>query len=344
MADLLSSLKITDKLGNGHFGEVFRGSDDVHPQLAVKVIRPKGTDTPERWEQRKADLIKEGSNLQKAAHEHVVQVHYINKAPTEDAIYLAMELCDGGSLQDRYEAGPMTSGEVHKIATHVCHGLGSLHHREMLHRDLKPGNILVDKKGTVKLGDFGLVTDDLLLGYANIEGYIYVDHLAPEAYTSGLASHKTDYWALGMTLYRLLHGDRWYRSSLAPKYSVRDGGYAERLVWLPHVSRKWRRLIRAMLNDDPDSRLCTAKLALNALADMATELSWECAFEDNTITWTRLKGDRRIEVVLSSSGKLASWTATSYPVGAGTKKLLGSSGGLVSKAVADRSLRKFFGS
>lgn len=165
MADLLSSLKITDKLGSGHFGEVFRGSDDVRPQLAVKVIRSKANDTPERWEQRKANLIKEGSNLQKAAHEHVVQVHYINKAPTEDAIYLAMELCEGGSLQGQYDAGPMTSGEVHKIATHVCHGLGSLHQGDMLHRDLKPGNILVDKKGTVKLGDFGLVTDDLLLRY-----------------------------------------------------------------------------------------------------------------------------------------------------------------------------------
>jgi len=343
MTDLLSNLKISDKLGNGHFGEVFLGSDDVHPQLAVKVIRPKATDTPERWEQRKADLIKEGANLKKAAHEHVVQVHYINRAPSEDAIYLAMELCEGGSLQGRYEAGPIPSGDVHKIATHVCHGLGSLHSREMLHRDLKPGNILVDKKGTVKLGDFGLVTDDLLLGYSDIEGYIYVDHLAPEAYESGLATQKTDYWALGMTLYRLLHGDRWYRLSPAPKHSVRDGGYANRLAWLAHVSSKWRRLIRAMLNDDPAGRLSTSKQALNALADIATELSWQCTFGAGKITWERFKGERRIEVVLSSSGKLASWTATSYPVGAGTKKLMDSSGGLVARAAAEKSLRKFFG-
>lgn len=343
MADLLSSLEVTDKLGHGHFGEVFLGSDNVHPELAVKIIRPKTSDTPERWEKRKADLIKEGSNLKKAAHDHVVQVFYINKAPSEDAIYLAMELCHGGSLQDRYKSGPMPSSEVHKIATHVCHGLGSLHHRDMLHRDLKPGNILIDKKGTVKLGDFGLVTDDLFLGYADIEGYVYVDHLAPEAYASGLASHRTDFWALGMTLYRLLHGDRWYRLSPAPKHSVKDGGYANRLTWLPHISGKWRRLIRAMLNDDPDSRLCTSRQALNALADMVSDISWDCTLDVNKIVWSRLRGDRRIEVVHTTSGKLASWTATSYPVGTGGKKLLGSSGGLVAKAVAEKSLRKFFG-
>jgi eukaryotic-like serine/threonine-protein kinase len=343
MTDFLSSLKITDKLGNGHFGEVFLGSDDVHPELAVKMIRPKSSDSPERWEQRKSDLVKEGSNLKKAAHDHVVQVHYINRAPSEDAIYLAMELCEGGSLQARYEAGPMTSGEVHKVATHVCHGLGSLHHRDMLHRDLKPGNILVDKKGTVKLGDFGLVTDDLFAGYADLEGYIYVDHQAPEAFATGLASQKTDYWALGMTLYRLLHGDAWYRASPLPRHSVMDGGHADKLTWLPHVSGKWRRLIRAMLNDDPNGRLSTSKEALNALADIATEISWECSHSTDKITWTRSKGDRRIEVVFAFLGKLASWTATSYPLTAGGKKLLDSSGGLVSKVVAERSLRKFFG-
>lgn len=342
MSDLLSSLQITTKLGNGHFGEVFLGKDDVHPQLAVKVIRPKHTDTAAKWEKRKADLVMEGANLKKAAHEHVVQVYYINTAPSEDAIYLAMELCQG-SLQAQYDAGPMTAVEVHRIATHVCHGLGALHQRNMLHRDLKPGNILIDLKGTVKLGDFGLVTDDLLLGYADIEGYIYVDHLAPEAFNTGLASSKTDYWALGMTLYRLLHGDRWYRDCPSRRYSVQDGGYANRLTWLPHVSARWRRLIRAMLNDDPVLRMCTSKGALNALAEMATELSWECQIEDSGIVWKRLKGDRRIEVVLHTVGKLASWTATSYPTGVGTKKLLDSSGGLVAKAAADRTLRKFFG-
>jgi len=343
MTELISSLKISRKLGNGHFGEVFLGSDDIHNELAVKVIRPKNDDTPERWAKRQDDLIKEGGNLKKAEHPNVVRVHYINKAPTEDAIYLAMELCHGGSLQAPYESGPLAVPYVQLIATHICQGLSLLHSRGMLHRDLKPGNILVDKDGTIKLGDFGLVADDLLLGYANIEGYIYLDHLAPEAYMTGQASVATDFWAFGMTLYRLLHGDAWYQASPSPRHSVRDGGHADKLVWLHHIPSKWRRLVRSMLVDDPSDRLTSCKDALNALAPLADEVSWACQIHDETIIWEREARDRRIEVVLERRGKLSSWTATSYPVGKGSKRSLGTSGGFVAKAAADRSLRSFFG-
>src|SRR5690606_13736635 len=100
----------------------------------------------------------------------------------------------------------------------------------------------VTKNGTVKLGDFGLVTDEMVLGYADL-GYSYTDHLAPESHETGLSSKKSDFWALGMTLYRLLHGDDWYRRSPLPRFSVTDGGYADRLTWLPHISGRWRRLI-----------------------------------------------------------------------------------------------------
>ncbi|MDX0494105.1 protein kinase [Sinorhizobium medicae] len=344
MSEFTSNLKIGPKLGNGHFGDVHLGSDDIHPQLAVKIIRPKETDTPEKWEQRKDNLVKEGANLKKATHDNVVQVFYVNRSATEDAIYLALEFCERGSLQKPYEAGPLASAEVHRIATHVCHGLGSLHDRDMLHRDLKPGNILVSGNGTVKLGDFGLVTDDMVLGYANIEGYAYSDHLAPESYETGLSSKKTDFWALGMTLYRLLHGDEWYKQSPLPRFSVADGGYADRLTWLPHVSGRWRRLVRAMLADDTTTRVATSRRILDALAGIANEVAWECTIDCTDIRWKRESKGRRIEVDLVKNGKLWNWTAMSHPVGKGSRKTLGSSGGPVAKSVADTQLRKFFGS
>lgn len=343
MSNFTSSLKIGQKLGNGHFGEVYLGSDDIHKELAVKVIRPKEEDTAEKWQQRKEALIKEGATLKKATHDNVVQVYYINESSNGDAIYLAMELCERGSLQKAYEAGPLTSSEVHRIATHICHGLGSLHDRDMLHRDLKPGNILVTKKGIVKLGDFGLVTDEMVLGYANIEGYAYSDHLAPESYSTYLSSKKTDFWALGMTLYRLLHGDEWYRQSPLPRYLVADGGYADKLQWLPHVSARWRKLIRAMLADDPNERLATSRKSLDALANIANQIDWDCSLDNSDVHWKRVSKDRRIEVDLVKNGKLWSWTAISHPLGKGAKKTLGSSGGPVAKGVADRQLRSFFG-
>lgn len=94
--------------------------------------------------------MKEGVSLKKATRDNIVQVYYVNRSTTEDAIYLVMELCERGSLQKPCEAGPLPSTEVHRVATQIWHGLGSLHDRDILHRDLKPDNILVTKNGTVK--------------------------------------------------------------------------------------------------------------------------------------------------------------------------------------------------
>lgn len=212
----------------------------------------------------------------------------------------------------------------------------------MLHRDLKPGNILVTKNGVVKLGHFGLVTDEMVLGYADL-GYSYTDHLAPESHETGLSSKKSDFWALETTLYRLLHGDAWYKQGLLPRYSVRDGGYVDRLTWLPHISGKWRRLVRAMLADDTATRLATSRRALDALAVIAGEVAWDCTLDEDSVRWTREIKGRRIEVDLVRQGKLWNWAAVSHPLDKGSKKTLGSSGGPVSKALADSQLRKYFG-
>ncbi|MER9494145.1 serine/threonine protein kinase [Mesorhizobium sp. M0320] len=248
MAEFIANLDIGAKVGNGHFGDVHIGTDAVHGQVAVKILRQKLGETAIAWDARRAGLLAEAASLKKASHKHVVQVHQILETPAKDAIHLVMEYCHGGSLQKAYEAGPISSSEVHKIATEIAHGLCALHERGMIHRDIKPGNILIHRHGHAKLGDFGLVTDDIILGYAAGAGY--ADHLAPEVWHNGQTSTKTDIWATGITLYRLLHGDAWYKLSAAPKHTVRDGGFADSLAWLPHVSPRWRRLIRAMLNDN----------------------------------------------------------------------------------------------
>ncbi len=340
MADLVSALQIGKKLGNGHFGEVHLGEDPVHGPVAVKIYRALPDEDPAKWEARKAALLQEGVNLRKAKHRHVVQVHHIVSSQTDDAVHLVMELCEQGSLQDRYEAGPLPTRDVHAIATDICHGLGALHDREMLHRDIKPGNLLMDGNGVAKLGDFGLVTDDIILGYADVAGYF--DHLAPEVFETGQTSSRLDFWAFGMTLYRLLHGDTWYRSSPAPRYLVRDLGYASRLAWLPHISSRWRRLIRAMLNDDPHGRLATHGKVLDSLAAMAGDICWEYESDGTTGRWRRNTKDRIIEVRLEPSGKKWIWAAVSHPIAKGVKRTLETSGEPVNRATADRGLRTFF--
>lgn len=340
MTDFVSALHIGVKLGNGHFGEVHLGEDPVHGSVAIKIYRALPDEDPAKWAARKAALLQEGVNLRKAKHRHVVQVHYIVNSQTDDAVHLVMELCEQGSLQDRYEAGPLPTRDVHSIATDICHGLGALHDRDMLHRDIKPGNLLMDRAGVAKLGDFGLVTDDIILGYADAAGYF--DHLAPEVFETGQTSSRSDFWALGMTLYRLLHGDAWYRASPAPRYLVSDLGYANRLEWLPHISSRWRRLIRAMLNDAPHGRLATHGRVLDGLAAMAGDICWDYEMVGSVTRWRRNTKDRLIEVTLEGSGKKWAWSAVSHPLTKGVKRALASSGGPVNRAAADKGLRAYF--
>jgi serine/threonine protein kinase len=232
--------------------------------------------------------------------------------------------------------------DVRRVASQVCLGLESLHARNMLHRDIKPGNILISKQNVAQLGDFGLVTDDLVLGYGSAAGYS--DHLPPEVLNGGPTSVKSDIWALGMTLYRLLHGASWYsRLPDNPQFLIPAGGFAASLSWLPHISPKWRRAIRKMMHDDPSQRCPTANAALTALSSVECAPDWNCTVTANEIRWERTANQRRIFVSWKShSARRHEWTAWSEPVRKGKRHTLGHSGGVVSRSEADRGLREFF--
>lgn len=190
------------RISAGHFGEVFLAKDLVHGDVAVKVLERAATESAADWQLRRDGLVKEGQRLKQATHKNVVNVLHVLESETSDAVHLVMEFCSGGSLQAPYEKGPMTLRHVRKVATDVCFGLQALHARGMLHRDIKPGNLLLNSSGITKLGDFGLVTDNIILGYASQAGY--ADHLAPEIWHGSGTSVVTDVWALGVTLYRLI--------------------------------------------------------------------------------------------------------------------------------------------
>jgi serine/threonine-protein kinase len=341
MTKLQSDLEIGPPIGSGYFGEVYKGMDPVHGEVAVKIMRPKPDEDATAWQARKASLLAEGQKLKQATHPNVVQVYHLVKSPTDDAIHLVMELCGGGSLQSAFEKGPMCLTDVRRITTEIALGLHALHSRGMLHRDIKPSNILIDSRGVAKLGDFGLVTDKLVLGYGARAGY--KDHLAPEVYSDHVTSVKTDVWALGMTIYRLLHGQNWYQRSPAPRYSVPDGGFSNQLRWLPHIPKPWRRVIRTALNDNSHLRFKTASDMMNALAKLPTDPDWLCSVAESQITWARQSMSRQINVTLSGDAATRfEWRAWSEPLGEGKRRSLGGSEQKMTQKICEQELSKFF--
>jgi serine/threonine-protein kinase len=343
MSNLTSKLKLGNLIGQGHFGKVFEGDDPVHGKVAVKRIVRKSDDTDEKWEHRKSGAQKEAQHLKKASHRNVVRVHHYCEDTTEDAILYVMDFCEGGSLQKLYDEGPMDVARLRAVATDVSSGLAALHANEMLHRDIKPGNLLVDARGVTMLGDFGLVTDDLVLGYGSVGDYAYADHIAPEVWSGGPTSVKTDLWAIGMTLYRLLHGKAWHEQTAKPAEVVAKGKYADGLTWLPHVPADWRRTLRKLLRDDPHDRHENALALQKAISGLSTQPAWDCSVSAEEIRWERIKRDRRIIVVWKKANpKKTSWRAWSEPLGAGKPRTLGESTAPVSLKIAGRALKEFF--
>jgi eukaryotic-like serine/threonine-protein kinase len=221
MAGVVPELQLGKKLGNGHFGVVYLGQDSVHGRVAVKVLARQPGHSDTEWQAYKAGFLAEAQNLSKATHRNVVQVYHIEESPDGNSIRFCMAFCPGGSLQRAFEAGPMILPVVRKAATEVLMGLNALHARRMLHRDIKPANVLIDAEGVAQMGDFGLVTDDLLLGYGSQAGYS--DHIAHEVWQGAGTSAKSDIWAFGMTLFRLLHGKTWYEEAPNPDTVVPRG-------------------------------------------------------------------------------------------------------------------------
>jgi len=338
---LVSNLAQGPRIGAGHYGEVYLAIDDVHGEVAVKVLTRLPEEDDSAWSQRRDGLLREARHLAAATHRNVVQVYQFLADDDGESIRFSMRLCRGGSLQDRFESGPMNLAAVRKVATEVTFGLQALHQRGMLHRDIKPANMLLDEHGVALLSDFGWVTDDIRFGYARAGGYL--DHIAYESWHSGASSVRTDIWALGMTLYRLLHGQKWYERQGTPRERIRNGGFVDTLIWLPHVPAKWKRVIRRMLNDDPAARFQNCEQLLAAFADLPVEPDWECCVEDDRIHWSRTARARRHQVEWSTqSARRHEWRAWTEPLAQGRPRRAGGSTAVLGGRACASELSRFF--
>ena len=191
-------------LGMGGMGEVYRAWDGtLGREVAIKLLRPEyagSRDFVTRFE-------REAKNAASLSHPNVVRVFDAGETP-EGTRYIAMEYVPGGTLSDRIrEGGALKPREAIEVAYQLAAALSYAHGRGIVHRDVKPQNVLMTGLGDAKVADFGIaraVEATVLTRADMVVGS--VGYLSPEQARGEPVDHRTDLYALGVVLYEMLTG------------------------------------------------------------------------------------------------------------------------------------------
>lgn len=201
----LDQFAIRSVIGRGGMGIVLRGFDTyLERDVAVKVLDPAMADD----ELARKRFCRESRTAASVNHENVVAVHHVAHEESEDIPYLVMQLIDGEALDDRLARGRLDLKEIVGIGAQVAAGLAAAHEKGLIHRDVKPANVLLER-GTnrVKLTDFGLARaaeDVRLTGTGLVTGTPL--YMAPEQARGEELDARADLFSLGVLLYELCTG------------------------------------------------------------------------------------------------------------------------------------------
>ena len=201
---LADRYRIEELVGEGGHGRVYRAFDqELERTVAIKVASTI-TPTP--------DLLTEARRVASLKHPNLVPVFDVGRH--EDQLFVVSEFIKGQTLSDVIEAKTLTQSECITIIRRIADALAYAHESGFVHRDIKPGNILLDENGSPYLADFGIAAslDDLSEGKVSSSGtlaYMSPEQLANE---SQLIDQRTDIYSLGVVLFELLTGQRPYKA------------------------------------------------------------------------------------------------------------------------------------
>ncbi|MFD7561729.1 bifunctional serine/threonine-protein kinase/glutamate ABC transporter substrate-binding protein [Streptomyces tendae] len=201
--------ELLEPIGSGGMGEVWKAHDRrLRRFVAVKGLLDRRAMTPDTQKAAMQRARREAEALAKIEHQNVVTVH--DQIETADQVWIVMKLLEGRSLADLLSRdGVLGVPRAADIGLQMAQGLRAVHEASVLHRDVKPGNVLVRDGGQVVLVDFGIATfegADRVTRHGGIIGT--PPYLAPELFapaTHGPTS-ASDLWALGVTLYEMVEG------------------------------------------------------------------------------------------------------------------------------------------
>ncbi len=193
--------EIISRIGSGGMADVYKAKDHkLNRMVAVKVLKPE-------FREDKTFIRKFRTEAQAAAglsHPNIVNVYDVGE--DRGVYYIVMELVEGITLKDYIDRkGKLSVKEATSIAIQVSLGLEAAHNRNIVHRDVKPQNIIISTDGKVKLSDFGIAkaTSSNTIS-SNVMGSVH--YSSPEQVRGGYSDYKSDIYSLGITMYEMVTG------------------------------------------------------------------------------------------------------------------------------------------
>jgi serine/threonine protein kinase len=275
----LGPYEIISAIGAGGMGEVYRARDTrLDRTVAVKIL-PSHLSSPEARQR----FEREARAISSLNHPHICTLHDIGHQDGTD--YLVMEFLEGETLAERLRKGPLPLPQLLQSGVEISEALDKAHRSGVVHRDLKPGNIMLTKSGA-KLMDFGLakgmaapkpaspeLTATVTSSHANPltqQGTIVgtFQYMAPEQIEGKEADARSDIFSLGVVLYEMTSGKRAFegKTAMSVMAAILEKE-PEPIKTEPLTPSALERLIRKCLAKDPDERWQNA-------GDLASELKW----------------------------------------------------------------------
>jgi TolB-like protein len=267
VGDGIGQYRILSLIARGGMGTVYRAHDTrLDRDVALKFLPAYLAAQPDAEEQ----LLMEARAAAALEHPNVCGIHQIGE--TDDGrLFIAMAYYEGETLKERLLRGPLSLEESVATAVQIVRALAAAHARGIIHRDVKPGNVMLGSDGTVRLLDFGLatVTDATLTGSGVTPGT--VAYMSPEQAQGDALDPRTDLWSLGVLLYEMLAGVRPFRGENAHTLlqAILHEDPEPISKRRPDLPGSLARVVERLLRKDPATRYGGAA---EVLADLARAL------------------------------------------------------------------------
>jgi len=222
---LASRYEVIEELGKGGMGKVYRVEDKkIKEEVALKLIKPEIAADKKTIERFGNEL----KFARKIAHRNVCKMYDLSEA--EGTHYITMEYVPGEDLKSFIRrAGPLSAGKTIYIAKQVCDGLSEAHRLGVVHRDLKPQNVMIDKEGNVRIMDFGIARSLKAKGITGAGVMIGTpEYMSPEQAEAKEVDKRSDIYSLGVIIYEMVTGKVPFEGETPLSIAMKHKGEAPR--------------------------------------------------------------------------------------------------------------------